>query len=140
MASAAIIKVRFPDGVIRYGTWDGTADFPYPRLFDSPEGCCDRPRGKEYWQFPEPSGDPEPVEIACDYGGGFYWSGTALTDRLVDDGMTPPAFMDDPRLRESVRGYPSWWHDDLGERAVEPAAPAEEAATSGPDRGEVTGG
>lgn len=108
MASNALLKVRFPDGTIRYGYYNATSDVPYEALTSEPEN----------WEelllhpaTPLPEGTPDNVEIACDYGGGSHWPGTAFPDRLVDTGLTYDGRGEALRTPETP-GYPGWYEDD----------------------------
>lgn len=107
MASKAMLKVRFPDGTIRYGCYSATSDVPYEMLADM----------QEDWEKlslaalpPTPEGEPVAVEIACNYGGGSYWPGTAFPDRLVDSGLLFNGW-NEVRTPETS-GYPDWYEDD----------------------------
>ena len=110
MASSALLKVLFPDGTIRYGHYGATSDIPSEALTDTSEEYDCLPFR---WDTPNPEGEPVAVEIACDYGGGFWWTGTAFPDRLVDSGMIDPGNgWDPPHLKPTTKGYPYWWIQD----------------------------
>lgn len=107
MASSALLKIRFPDGTIRYGCYACTSDVPYEALTETVEEYSSLPLR---WDTPAPEGEPVPVEIGCDYGGGFWWPGTAHADRLVDTGLS---FNGWDEVRTPHRpGLPQWWNGD----------------------------
>ncbi len=108
MASTALLKVRFPDGTIRYGRYHATSDVPSFALVDELDGWDTLPMK---WDGDAPEGHPVPVQIACDYGGGFWWWGTALPDRLVDRGY----YMDGTAeiCATQTDGYPDWWDEPV---------------------------
>jgi len=99
--------VRFPDGAIRFGCYQDTADVPYQRLFDElpsplPPGALDgEPEGN--------SGEEVEVAIYCNYGGGFHWEGRARGLWLTDTGMDPETW----DLRGMEHGEPAWLPDEL---------------------------
>lgn len=94
--SHANLTVRFPDGTLRYGLYDGSWDRMLPGLFDA-DG--------QAWVFGGEVmdiGDPEEheVRIACDYGGGGSWSGRATRERITSD----------LEARDDYEnGLPGWW-------------------------------
>lgn len=82
--SRANLYVLFPDGSLRYGIYNGTADIALPTLSATPEGAWDAWRsGQSDWYDTWRDGDGEPVRVATDYGGGFCWRATATPDRLT---------------------------------------------------------
>jgi len=93
--------VRFPDGVIRFGSYQDTADVPYSGLVDDLTDVA------EVLKMIPPSdihvGDVE-VEIYCDYGGGFYWKGMALNNWLTDTGYS----LDERFVGGHTDGAPEW--------------------------------
>lgn len=112
MAGRIPMKVRFPDGVIRYGTYCGTSDIASPALVDHPgdwrltDGVPNPPKNLQDPIFP--------VELATHYGGGFWWRGKAFTYSLLDDGYR---WMECGGFSELVwpemnDGLPEWWDDD----------------------------
>lgn len=100
MASTTNLYVRFPDGTVRYGSYNDTSDVARPRLFTY---LIDARRYEPTltdwtdWR----AGEGEPVDLATDYGGGFQWSGTATPTRLTS-GYEP--FEDDL----CIDGLPDW--------------------------------
>lgn len=103
--SRATLAVRFPDGEIRYGIYDGTRDLAYPLLVDT---------SSEAWALPYRDKGPEiPVEVRseavvifCPLAGGFYWDGRATRTRIVE-GRAP--YASDEWAELLVNGKPSWW-------------------------------
>lgn len=85
--SRANLMVRFPDGTIRHGLYDGTSDIVMRPLYATAIQawdvyCNDR---NDAWGTDEQWNDfngmvGEAVEIFTDYGGGFWWHGEALTE------------------------------------------------------------
>ena len=102
------MKVRFPCGTIRFGRYGATSDVPGEALADAIDGWDALPFR---WSTPTPAGNPVPVEIACDYGRGFSWPGTAFHDRLVDTGLSFDG-LDEVRAPHRP-GLPEWWWDDV---------------------------
>lgn len=75
--SRATLYVRFPDGTLRYGIYNGTSDIARSELTDTPQHA---------WGGYQDDVDPGPdeaVDIASDYGGGFAWKGTATRTQLT---------------------------------------------------------
>lgn len=118
--SRANAQVRFPDGTIKYGIYNGTVDYYWHPLFDTPE---------EAWQawnsyykstpmddssYPHYDGMDyvEQVEIADDYGSGDTYRGTA-TKRYIASNLEA-----DLMVKKSD-GLPEWWVSD------EPSASAD---------------
>jgi len=103
--SRATLYVLFPDGRLRYGIYNGTADLAMPCLHDTPGQAWD------HWFSPDGGGAGDwtgwhpgegvDVRVATDYGGGFAWRGTATHDRLTSghDGPENYAYSD---------GLPAW--------------------------------
>lgn len=88
--SRASAAVRFPDGTVKFGIYNGTCDVMQPGLFDNPKDPWDAfyAKGKFEGQpgacWPaEVVGEPEDVVIYSDYGGGFYWPGRATRNRII---------------------------------------------------------
>lgn len=98
-ASAAIL---FPDGEIRYGIYHGTSDLMYPALFDTIDEAWDNNRTDRMDERGAGQQQVFPVVIYSDYGGGFYWNGTATRTDIIDgiDGWDD----DHPR----TDGHPPW--------------------------------
>jgi hypothetical protein len=105
------LYVRFPDGTIRHGLYQSTADMAFADLVDTfeatqqPEYYANRHR----WDYtPEDPGVP--VDVATVYGGGFAWHGTATQD-YITSGRDP--FEDG---QQHTDGIPTWvsdlWRDD----------------------------
>lgn len=114
--SSGGMAVRFPDGTILYGRYSGTVDMAHPSLHPSWDEVP--PKNRHPWPD-EPTGSPEPVEIATNYGGGFYWPGLAYrteTGGVLDSGSLYPWGVEfsmsgptqhEPEWRKD--GEPEWW-------------------------------
>ncbi len=105
------LYVRFPDGTVRYGLYQSTADLAFPDLVDTFEATQRREyhlNRRSWYATPEEPGDP--VDVATDYGGGFTWHGTA-TQNYITSGLDP---WEDGQQRTD--GIPAWvselWSDD----------------------------
>lgn len=112
--------VRFPDGDIRYGIYNGTSDLAFPFLlstsnadaWDRYSAARDRysaasaaDRGDDLLGYEdEPDGEVFDVRIATNYGGGWSWSGRAAKNVLVD-GLDP---WGDEHYASHVDGVPDW--------------------------------
>ena len=79
--SRATLYVQFPDGTVRYGLYNGTSDYAWPKLYATPEEAWDaydsQPRAGEH------PGVATPVRLATDYGHGFSWPGMATQDEVT---------------------------------------------------------
>lgn len=104
------LYVRFPDGTIRYGVYQSTADLAFGDIVDtfeaaqSPEYYANRRRWDDV-----PDGPGVPVEIATVYGGGFAWHGTAVTDYILS-GRDP--WEDDQERSDGIPGWVSGLFDE----------------------------
>lgn len=78
--SRATLFVKFPDGKIRYGIYNGRVDIARPMLYDTIDEAWHN-RFEDWSEYEEGSG--EPVEVATNYGGGFCWRGTATKEHLT---------------------------------------------------------
>lgn len=112
--SRASALVRFPDGTIKHGIYNGTADVMWDVLWDS---CKDAWRGWGlYYNTIEHrladnslschcSGQVD-VEIYSSYGGGYWWEGKGCQKCMViTNGLDPY----DPM--EFTDGCPEWAED-----------------------------
>ena len=93
--SRAIALVRFNDGTILRGCYNGTSDFLSQWLITDEEleekydGSCfnwDSEKWDNYdneYIDTDTIDDAEDVEIFSDYGGGFSWKGQASRSKLV---------------------------------------------------------
>ena len=97
------LYVRYPDGTVRYGIYQSTADLALSDLVDTfdatqtPEFYTNR----RAW-YDTPEGPGEPVDIATVYGGGFAWHGTA-TENHITSGCDP--WEDGQQITD---GIPAW--------------------------------
>lgn len=136
--SRSTAAVRFPDGKIMTGVFNGTVDVLFSRLLDTPNR-------REAWDVLSDNhavcfnncvcGEPsEVVDVATDYGHGLRWKAMACRRCLhvvgplnpfdaqseIDDHMHPRGWGQEPGTREELpsrlrafegmgRGLPSWW-------------------------------
>ena len=97
------LYVRYPDGTIRYGIYQSTADMALPDLVDTFE-ATQQPEyhaNRHHWDN-APDGPGEPVDVATVYGGGFSWHGTATED-YITSGLDPWG-----DGQQSTDGIPAW--------------------------------
>lgn len=107
--SRANAQVRFPDGTIKFGIYNGTIDHYWEPLFDSPEKAWDawqeyynsKPMDYSKWlnAFDDSYYD---VDLADDYGGGDAYFGKASKSQIV-------GAVDTDKLRHNKDGLPDWW-------------------------------
>lgn len=104
------LYVRFPDGTVRYGRYQSTADVAHLDLVDTFKAAHE-PEFWTVWQHREspPDGAGEPVDIATTYADGFAWRGTA-TPECITSGADP--FEEG---QQHVDGIPTWVSDLWGE-------------------------
>lgn len=79
--SRASAAVRFPDGLVLFGLYDGTSDVLWRNLHVSIDEAWD-----DYGKTKRPDcacGHDEEVEIHSDYGNGFSWPGRACRHCMV---------------------------------------------------------
>lgn len=110
--SRANAKIKFPDGTIKYGIYNGTVDVYWEPLFNSSSEAWKA--WKEYYNN-EPLDDKKwlngfndgyyDVEIADDYGGGDCYTGRATKSQIVS--ATNVDFMN----RKGKGGLPNWWNE-----------------------------
>lgn len=121
--SRATAAVRFQDGTVKWGIYDGTSDILIPRLFDGPDEpwdayYADRKGLPKVELWPEAEGEPEPVTIYSDYGGGWTWESMA-TRNVVTEGLDPFEYVEDLSSAEYKRprtdGTPEWFSEAIRE-------------------------
>lgn len=104
------LYVRFPDGTVRHGLYQSTADTALPYLVDTFEAAWGPGYYNRYRCGATPEGPGVPVDVATLYGGGFAWRGTATEDYIIS-GRDP---WGDGQQRTD--GIPAWvsdlWRDD----------------------------
>jgi len=109
--SRATAKVKFPDGTIKYGIYNGTVDFYWSPLFDMSdeawqawhEYCTIANFDTAKWDAREPLDAEEyDVEIADDYGYGHTYSGRATKWGIKSS-------LDIGIMDHVQRGLPEWW-------------------------------
>lgn len=107
--SRANAQVKFPDGTIKYGIYNGTVDVYWAPLFNSSEEAWDA--WTEYYKketlderrWLDPHDDSYyDVEIADSYGNGSTYNGRASKSQIV--GATNIDFMN-----QKLSGLPEWW-------------------------------
>lgn len=98
---------RFEDGTLRFFEYSGTADIACAALWETVEELHKHWRDGT-WNYCVCRG-AEPVTLWTDYGGGFYWSGTACRRcRAIIEGQAP---FEGP----TTDGAPDWakpWSDE----------------------------
>ena len=111
--SRANAQVKFPDGTIRYGIYNGTTDHYWEYLFESSEEAW-----KEWDKYYKNMGTYKPtipywdavegtyydVEIADDYGGGDCYIGRASIYAIYS-----PLNVDHLNRKNPKGGLPDWW-------------------------------
>lgn len=107
--SRASVQVKFPDGTIKYGIYNGTADVFWKPLFDNSEEAW---KAWEEYYNSKPMNDSKwinvyddsyyDVEIANDYGSGTCYIGRASKSRIVS--ATDTDYMN--RIDDKL---PGWW-------------------------------
>ena len=82
--SRASMWVRFPNGEVRHGIYDGTTDLAYPPVYDTSEEAWAAYKSGEIYRRMDADasqpGEGESVVVACNYGYGFWWKATATRD------------------------------------------------------------
>lgn len=99
--SSGNMWVRFPDGTIQHGIYQGTSDTAYSKLFDTWQDAAKAYRNKEplgSWP-PPPDDEAVDVDVASDYGWGFHWKGKAIKGNL---------FTCDSGAAGETKGIPDW--------------------------------
>lgn len=107
--SRANAQVKFPDGTIKHGIYNGTIDHFWFPLFDTSEQAWDawheyyesKPMDDDKWQHPYDD-SYYTVEIADDYGGGAIYIGRASKSQIVSD-------VDTDKMVKIGDGLPKWW-------------------------------
>jgi len=94
-------QVRFSDGVVKHFEYNGTTDVCISVLYDLYEEM-DKHWREGLWGECT-CGKDEPVEIATDYGGGFFWEGRACR---YCDVITLEL---QPDWTNWTDGKPDWW-------------------------------
>lgn len=80
------LYVVFPDGTVRYGIYNGTADSAHAPLLDSNEFTWAMWRGVGPWRdsYGYEIGAGETVIVSSDYGSEHTWIGKATPDYLTE--------------------------------------------------------
>ncbi len=110
--SRANAQVKFPDGTIKHGIYNGTVDVYMPFLKDSSEEAWNtwqvyREGGFNDDLFENPADTQVfDVEIADAYGGGDCYIGKATKSQIVSTTLA------DDMERKGNGGKPDWWVKD----------------------------
>lgn len=117
--SRASAQVKFPDGTIRHGIYNGTVDVYWPYLFATSEDAWaawdeyynSKPMSDKKWadavRYEQVGGPFYDVEIADSYGGGDGYYGKATKNVIVS--QTRVDYMTQIRRGGKVGGLPDWW-------------------------------
>ena len=99
-------QVKFSDGTIMHYEYDGTVDVVCNCLYKDYEEMNINWRKQPNMQCT--CGNSEPVQIATDYGFGFWWPGSACRYcRAIVTGLGTG--MDESLYGKENDGLPSWW-------------------------------
>jgi len=113
--------VRFNDGMILYASYQNTSDVMSSRIWKSfAESLEGRPNGEVFDSIKCHCGQDEPVLLATNYGGGFYWSGRACRHCMAITKGDSPYAIESPYGTFDIvpgpdfykDGIPDWWPDD----------------------------
>lgn len=110
--------VRFENGQIGHLIYNGTSDIMLPRYYDTNNKAGEAYRNKEDMFPDECTHKKEKVVIYSDYGGGFWWNGTACTQCKALDYMYINPYGDEitgKRDFEYIDGQPDWVKEYWGE-------------------------
>lgn len=100
--------VKFCDGLILHCEYNGGVDIMLTPLWKSNKEVHDNWRTQPLINCA--CGQEEPVEIATDYGGGFYWEGKACRFCMCITDHRSPFDYNDERINMSREdGLPVWW-------------------------------
>lgn len=107
--SRANAQVKFPDGTIKYGIYNGTIDCYWFPLFDTAEQAWEaweeyyntKPMDDSKWEQPYDD-SYYTVDIADDYGSGETYIGRASKSQIVSDTNTD-------KMVSIGMGLPRWW-------------------------------
>ena len=112
--SRGFALVRFPDGDIWVGCYNGTSDHLYARIYHDQnlDRWYDIHKGDYGFDDVDKATVHEPCEIYSDYGGGSWWAGRAdRTIGVVTDGTEPYGVEGGKAIvepRPMHRGHPPW--------------------------------
>jgi len=103
--------VRFGNGDIFYIEFNGTVDVCLSNLYKSPEEVQEHWREQKWKHCNHKPVRLEPIEIAVEYGGGWYWNGFACKECMVITDRCEPF---DPASEDRWKasdGLPEWYPD-----------------------------
>lgn len=107
-------RVRFADGLVLHGEYNGTVDVMLPCLFATPDELKEnwRKHSKSLIDYSHFGCDlrPEPVILAASYGDGYTWRGLACRTCKKFLGPFYP-HGDPPFGGDAVDGLPRWYFD-----------------------------
>lgn len=110
--SSAMAMVRFGDGTVLYGQYQGTSDVMLSELVDTHEELSRRWRdlGWKECSHPASGGGREFVHVWTQYGSGFHWWGVGCRRcKALVSGHMP--YDGDGADRED--GTPEWAREEL---------------------------
>lgn len=97
-------QVRFTDGTVLYYEYNGTCDIVCNCLYENYQEMTLNWRNQPHNHCTCDS--DESVEIATDYGYGFFWDGKACKKcKAITDGLG--SGVDD--YKQETKGLPKWW-------------------------------
>lgn len=87
--SHASVDIKFKDGTILYGEYNGTSDIMLTNIFDTPEERNNMWR-KQEWKTCKCNGEKIECDVISHYGGGSSWTGKACLQCKVYCGPYEP--------------------------------------------------
>lgn len=109
-----LMQVRFPDGTVKFGTYQNTADIGSPFLVDDIDDWnSDR---SHFIDLPS-HGEIVDVEVAIDYGGGTRGTMKARGGHLTEHAYYVTQCGGwgkdlSPTMQDVQDGLPDWWNHD----------------------------
>lgn len=105
------LYVRFPDGEIRFGTYNSASDIACPKLSTSLDDAY-AALADPHWRWPTMDGSGDAVEVATIYGDGFWWRATATREWLT-------SHVDPFDSARTTDGWPDWLTEYVAASAFE---------------------
>jgi hypothetical protein len=96
------LYARFPDGEIRFGLYYGSTDTACPRLYTSEDEAWAVYGAWDLHYPPALDGQGEPVQLATNYGYGFWWPATATREWITSNRDWAESDV------KTVEGTPGW--------------------------------
>ena len=104
--------VRFSDGTILHGEFNGTVDVLFPFLYKTEEERNNNWRPKKWKYCNNKKHKREEVEIAVTYGGGWYWKGIACKKcMIVISPLSLECMGEEKDFPFPENGLPDWYPD-----------------------------